>query len=152
MRMESEYLVKAESSEAKERLMALWGKSEAFDESSFQGFGNNDIFGVMARVIKAVHQMKNSGRKDSFQIVGNCDTDYDCTAFAIEYSGDEPRVKVKVVDAEDEEEYRRLQYAGYDEITAFLEQEMFKTFREAIEEILPPGARLDMQWVASLIE
>ena len=151
MRMDVEYCVTAENHDAAERLAALWG--EQADGNSFEGFGN-DIFGVMENVIRAAHQMEKSGQKDSFQIVGKGDTDYDCTLFMIEYSGGEPRIKAEQEEQEESEEYYEFQDAGYDEIPEILKRNKYMTFKEAIEDDMPLGGYLDRpydEWVALII-
>jgi len=149
--MEVEYCVTAETHDAAERLRALWG--EQAGGHSFEGF-ENDIFSVMEHVIRAAHQMEESGQKDSFQIAGKCDTDYDCTLFMIEYSGGEPRIKAELAEQEDEEKYYAFQDAVYEEIPDVLMGEEYKTFKKAIADDMPLGGFLDEpydEWVASII-
>ena len=152
MRMEVEYCVSAETHDAAERLAALWG--EQADGNSFEGF-ENDIFSVMEHVIRAAHQMEESGQKDSFQIAGKCDTDYDCTLFMIEYSGGEPQIKAKQAEQEEDEgKYYAFQDADYDEIPKILNRNKYKTFKKAIADDMPLGGFLDEpydEWVASII-
>lgn len=151
MRMEVEYCVTAENHEAAERLAALWG--EQADGNSFEGF-ENDILSVMEHVIRAAHQMEEAGKKDSFQIAGKCDTDYDCTLFMIEYSGGEPRIKAELAEQEDEEKYYAFQDAVYEEIPDVLMGEEYKTFKKAIADDMLLGGFLDRpydEWVASII-
>ena len=103
MRMETEYLVSAKTAEAADRIVNLWGHTYGKqDDCSFEDY-DNDVFGVMEKVIKLVHQMEISGQKDEFIIVGKCDTDYDCAIFAIEYSGDKPLIKASQADPEKNE-------------------------------------------------
>ena len=151
MRMEVEYCVTAETHDAAERLAALWG--EQADGNSFEGF-ENDIFSVMEHVIRAAHQMEEGGQKDSFQIAGKCDTDYDCTLFMIEYSGGEPRIKAEYAEQEDEEKYYAFQDSVYEEIPDVLMGEEYKTFKKAIADDMPLGGFLAEpydEWVASII-
>ena len=57
--------------------------------------------------------METEGKKGNFRIVGIGDTDYDCTVFSIEYSGDEPLIKARAADPdENEERYYTFQEAG----------------------------------------
>ena len=123
MRMETEYLVSAKTAEAADRIVNLWGHTYGKqDDCSFEDY-DNDVFGVMEKVIKLVHQMEISGQKDEFIIVGKCDTDYDCAIFAIEYSGDEPLIKASQADPEENEgRYYQFCDAEYEEIQKLLKR------------------------------
>lgn len=155
MRMETEYLVSAKTAEAADRIVNLWGHTYGKqDDCSFEDY-DNDVFGVMEKVIKLVHQMEISGQKDEFIIVGKCDTDYDCAIFAIEYSGDEPLIKASQADPEENEgRYYQFCDAEYEEIQKLLKRNKNRTFKQAIKDELPLGGFLSIsydEWVKSIL-
>lgn len=155
MRMETEYLVSAKSEQAIDRIIAIWGDIDGKgDGCSFEDY-DNDVFGVMEKVIKLVHEMESTGKKDEFSIVGKCESDYDCVLFAIEFTGSEPFIKASQADPEeDEESYCQFCDAEYDEIAELLQQNKKRTFEQAIEDDLPLGGFLDVsydEWVASIL-
>lgn len=106
--------------------------------------------------MKAVHWMETEGKKGNFRIVGIDDTDYDCTVFSIEYSGDEPLIKARAADPdENEERYYTFQEAGYDDIPGLLKRNKNRTFKQAIKDDLPLGGFLDTtyeEWRDSVLE
>ena len=155
MRMETEYLVSAKTAEAADRIVNLWGHTYGKqDDCSFEDY-DNDVFGVMEKVIKLVHQMEISGQKDEFIIVGKCDTDYDCAIFAIEQSGDEPLIKASQADPEENEgRYYQFCDAEYEEIQKLLKRNKNRTFKQAIKDELPLGGFLSIsydEWVKSIL-
>ena len=153
MRMETFYVVKAETEEAIKRFADFWSVDE-IEDNSFEAY-DTDIFDVMKRVIQLIHIGKGNNSNDSFSIAGALDSDYDCTIFTIDYSGSDPLIKVSLADPEDDEElYGKYYNAEYDEIPSLLEQIEGMTFKEAVENDLPLGAILQIpydDWVSSII-
>ena len=116
MRMETEYLVTAETEEAIQAIASVWGYEFAkIDGCSFEVEGeDSQIFDIMERVMKTVHWMENGGKKENFRVVGLGDTDYDATVFSIEYDGKEPLIKASCAEPEENEErYYRFLEADY---------------------------------------
>lgn len=155
MRMETEYLVSAKSAEALDRIFNQWGDTyDKEDDCSFESY-DTDVFGVMEKVIKVVHQMEECGQKDEFTVVGKCDTDYDCAIFAIEYSGDEPLIKASRADPEENAgRYCQFCDAEYEEIQKLLKRNKNRTFKQAIKDELPLGGFLIIsydEWVKSIL-
>lgn len=164
MRVETEYLVSAKSEQTIQQLVNLWGDSRCtcndivFNEAecvySFEGFCTT-VFDVMERVIRVIHQIKSSGGKEEFTIAGKCSTDYDCSPFLIDCSGDEPMIKAVQGDPDDDEGcYYAFCEAEYFEIPNLLEDESFRTFKQAIDEDLPLGGFLDTsyeEWYAAAL-
>ena len=126
MRMETEYLVTAETEEAIQAIASVWGYEFAkIDGCSFEVEGeDSQIFDIMERVMKTVHWMENGGKKENFRVVGLGDTDYDATVFSIEYDGK----------------------ADYDEIPKLLKRNKNRTFKQAIKDELPLGGFLDVSY------
>ena len=81
MRMESGYLVSAKTPQAIDRIITLWKDAgEKSDECSFENEAV-DVLDVMADVIRLVHAMSVEGENEEFNIVGKCETDYNCVVF-----------------------------------------------------------------------
>lgn len=155
MGMEAEYLVTAKTTEATDRIVNLWGHTEGKqDDCSFEDY-ENDVFGVMEKVIKLVHRMETSGQKDEFVIVGKYNTDYDCAIFSIEYSGGEPLIKASQADPEENEgRYYQFCDAEYEEIQKLLKRNKSRTFKQAIKDELPLGGFLNVsydEWIKSIL-
>ena len=155
MRMETKCLVSSKTIEAAERIFNLWDyKYGELIDCSFE-YDDVSVLDVMAKVIKLVHQMESSGQKDEFVIFGKCDTDYDCTIFSIEYSGDDPMVKSLRADPEeDERRYYKFYDAEHKKIPKLLKNEYYRTFRQAIKEDLPLGGFITVgydKWVKSIL-
>lgn len=155
MRMETEYLVSTKSAEALDRIFNQWGDTyDKEDDCSFENY-DTDVFGVMEKVIKVVHQMEVTGQKDEFTIVGKCESDYDCAIFAIEYAGDEPLIKASQADPEENEvRYYQFCEVDYAEIPKLLKRNKNRTFKQAIKDELPLGGFLDVsyeEWYNSIL-
>lgn len=149
MRMETEYLVTAETEEAIQAIASVWGYEFAkIDGCSFEVEGeDSQIFDIMERVMKTVHWMENGGKKENFRVVGLGDTDYDATVFSIEYDGKEPLIKASCAEPEENEErYYRFLEADYDEIPKLLKRNKNRTFKQAIKDELPLGGFLDVSY------
>ena len=105
------YLVSAKSEQIILQLVNLWRDSGCtyndvvFNETecvySFEGFCTT-VFDVMERVIRVIQQIKSSGGKEEFTIAGKCSTDYDCSPFLIDCSGNEPMNKAVQGDPDDD--------------------------------------------------
>lgn len=143
------YLVSAKSEQIILQLVNLWRDSGCtyndvvFNETecvySFEGFCTT-VFDVMERVIRVIQQIKSSGGKEEFTIAGKCSTDYDCSPFLIDCSGNEPMIKAVQGDPDDDEGcYYAFCEADYFEIPNLLEDESFRTFKQAVDEDLPLG-------------
>ena len=155
MRMETEYLVSAKSAEALDRIFNQWEDTyDKEDDCSFESY-DTDVFGVMEKVIKVVHQMEQSGQKDEFTVVGKCESDYDCAVFAIEYAGAEPLIKASQADPEENEgQYYQFCEADYEEIPKLLKRNKNRTFKQAIKDELPLGGFLNVsyeEWYNSIL-
>lgn len=154
MRMDTAYLVRAESEKAIEYIASLWEDADDIEGCTFEGFCS-DVFGVMESVIKATHKMELAQKKENFYVAGKCESDYDCVLFSIEYLGDEPQIKVIQADREDDEEqYEDFAESEYDEIPDYLSEAEVCTFEQAIEDELPLGGYLDVpysEWRDSIL-
>ena len=158
MRMETIYLVTAETEDAIRTIASVWGYDFVeINDCSFEVEGEDpQIFQIMERVMKTVHWMETTGRKENFCIVGTGDSDYDFTIFTIEYSGDEPLIKASCADPEENEDrYAQFFDADYDDIPKLLKRNKNRNFKQAIKDELPLGGFLDMsydEWVSSILE
>ena len=155
MRMETEYLVSAKSAEALDRIFNQWEDTyDKEDDCSFESY-DTDVFGVMEKVIKVVHQMEQSGQKDEFTVVGKCESDYDCAVFPIEYARPEPLIKAYQAHPEEHEgQYYQFCEADYEEIPKLLKRNKNRTFKQAIKDELPLGGFLDVsyeEWYNSIL-
>ena len=83
MRMETIYLVTAETEDAIRTIASVWGYDFVeINDCSFEVEGEDpEIFQIMERVVKTVHWMETTGQKENFRVVGTGDSDYDFTIF-----------------------------------------------------------------------
>lgn len=155
MMMETSYCVTAENEENIQKIASFWDEiGGEIDCCSFEDF-DTDVFGVMEKVIKAIHKMDAAGSKLNFQLAGKCESDYDCIVFSIEYTGDEPLIKASQADPEENEgRFYYFMDAEYDDIPKILNRNKNRTFQKAIKDDLPLGGFLDTsyeEWVASIL-
>ena len=155
MRMETTYWVQANSEEAIDKIIQLWGYEFERDDDFYFEEECTNVYDVMEKVIKVVREMEIDGQKENFNIVGICDTDYDCTVFTIEYSGNEPMIKASHADPDDEDRYEKFYDTSFDEIPGLLKRNKARTFKQAIKDELPLGGFLEMsyeEWVKSILD
>ena len=156
MMMETSYLVTADNEEAIHQIADYWEEiGGEIDDCTFEDF-DSDVFGVMAKVIKAIHKMGETDNKLNFHIAGKCQSDYDCVVFSIDYEGNDPLIKSSQADPdENEARFYTFMDAEYDEIPKLLKRNKNRTFKKAIQDEIPLGGFLDTsyeEWYASIIE
>jgi hypothetical protein len=134
---ETQYMVKAKTSQATSAILSLWDDEYVLfqDEDFFACYGST-VYDTIAQVIKVTTKLKKANKTIPFVILGKHLTDYDCSIFEIQFDGKAPHIKAMRGEADcDEEKYAACMAAANEGISNLLADKKAWTFKDAIDGI-----------------
>ena len=134
---ETQYMVKAKTSQATSAILSLWDDEYVLfqDEDFFACYGST-VYDTIAQVISVITQLKKANKTIPFVILGKHLTDYDCSIFEIQFDGKAPHIKAMRGEADcDEEKYAACMAAANEGISNLLADKKAWTFKDAIDGI-----------------